>query len=189
MKYSLHPNKELLTKKWWKHLILGFLFGLLGIWIFITPLASYMSLSLFFTLALTITGIFEIVAAILYRKENKNWGWYLSGGVVDLLVGGVLLFNPVMTMALLPYVLACWLLYKGAVSVLISIRLKSHTIKGWGWVLAWGIGILIFTILILIYPILGGLSIVFSTALAFLALGMFNFSVAYQLRQRRKNSI
>lgn len=192
MNYFTRKHYEPQTKKWWKHLLLGILFLLLGTWIFITPLTSYMSLSLFFTLALIITGVFEIIASTLYRKETNNWGWHLVGGIVDFIIGAVLLFNPVMTMTLLPYVLAIWLMYKGVVSTLISLRLKSFDIKGWVWMLAMGIGTLLFAILIYIYPVLGGLSIVYATALGFLALGMFNFSVAYhlgKLRNRVENSI
>ncbi len=175
-----------MTKKWWKHLFLGFLFVPLGIWVFITPMASYMSLSLFFTLALAITGVFEIIGSVLYRRESKYWGWQLLGGILDLLIGGILLFNPVMTMTILPYLLAFWLFYKGVVSLLISLRLESYGIRGWGWMLAAGIGTLILTILIFAYPVLGGLSIVYTTSMAFLGLGIFNFSVAYHLSGLRK---
>ncbi len=52
--------------------------------------------------------------------------------------------------------------------------------------LATGIGTLLFAILIFAFPMLGGLSIVYTIALAFLALGMFNFSVAYHLGRLRK---
>ncbi|WP_339709386.1 DUF308 domain-containing protein [uncultured Kriegella sp.] len=187
MNYFTRKHYEPQTKKWWKHLLLGILFLLLGTWIFITPMTSYMSLSLFFTLALIITGVFEIVGSTLYRKETNNWGWHLVGGIIDFIIGGVLLFNPVMTMSMLPYVLAIWLMYKGVVSTLIALRLKSFDIKGWVWMLAMGIGTLLFAILIYIYPVLGGLSIVYATAMGFLALGMFNFSVAYHLGKLRKH--
>jgi len=185
MKHALRLNIEPLTKKWWKHLILGFLFVLLGIWIFITPLASYMSLSFFFTLALAITGIFEIIASVVYRKETKHWGFHFIGGILELLIGGILLFKPLMTMGLIPYVLALWLFYRGSRAVWVSVRLKSYAIRGWGWILAAGIGPLIFAVLIFVYPVLGGLSIVYSITSAFLALGMFNFSVAYHLGRLR----
>lgn len=186
MDYSLKLHIEPETKKWWKHLLLGFVFVLMGIWIFITPLASYMSLSLFFTLALAITGVFEIIASVLYKRKTAHWGAYLLGGILDLAIGVVLLFNPTMTMTLLPYVLAFWLFYKGVVSLIISLRLKSYDIKGWGWMLAAGIGTLIFTILIIVYPIIGGISLVYAIASAFLSLGLFNFSVAYHLGRLRK---
>ena len=186
MDHHLNLQLQPLTKKWWKHLILGVLFVLLGIWILITPLASYMSLSFFITLALALTGVFEIIASILYRKETRHWAWHLAGGIVELFTGGILLFNPVMTMTLLPYVLAFWMLYKGVVSILVSLRIKSFDIKGWGWMLATGIGTSFFAILIFAFPMLGGLSIVYTIALAFFLLGLFNFSVAYHLGQLRK---
>ncbi len=167
-------------------MLLGLLFIWLAIWIFITPLASYMSLSLFFTLALALTGIFEIIASLLYKKETKRWGLHFMGGILELLIGGILLFNPVMTMDLLPYGLALWFFYKGGKALWVSLRLKYYNIKGWGWTLALGIGILAFAVLITAFPVLGGLSIVYTIALAFLALGMFNFSVAYYLVRFRK---
>lgn len=186
MDHFTQRHLEPLTKKWWKHQLLGILFVLIGIWIWITPQTSYMSLSLFFTLALIITGVFEIIASILYQKETKHWGWHLIAGIVELFVGGALLFNPSMTMTLLPYALAIWLLYKGVVSVLISLRLKSFNVKGWGWMLILGIFTLLFAVLIYVYPVLGGFGIVYAIAMAFLAFGMFNFSVAHHLGKLRK---
>ncbi len=51
-------------------MILGLLFIWLAIWIFVIPLASYMSFSLFFTLALALTGIFESIASLLFQLKN-----------------------------------------------------------------------------------------------------------------------
>ncbi|HEA19810.1 hypothetical protein LCGC14_1415950 [marine sediment metagenome] len=186
MDYSLHLHLEPLTKKWWKHLLLGILFVLLAVWIFITPLASYLSLSFVLTLSLALTGIFEIIASIFYKKETKRWALHLIGGILELLIGGFLLLNPVTTMNLIPYIVAFWLFYKGARAVWVALRLKFYDVKGWGWMLGLGIGALIFTMLIIVFPVLGGLSIVYAIGLAFLALGMFNFSVAYRLGQLRK---
>lgn len=181
MGYIFSFQLEPLTKKWWKHLLLGILFVFLAVWMFIAPLTSYMSLSLFFTLALAVTGVFDILAALLYKKEIEHWMLHLTGGAFELLVGLLFLFNPVMTMNLLPYLLAFWLLFKGGRAIWISVRLKIYEVKGWGWMFASGSGILICSILIMVYPVIGGFSIVFATALAFLALGLFNFLIAYFL--------
>jgi uncharacterized membrane protein HdeD (DUF308 family) len=158
---------------------MGLLFVSLGFWVFVTPLASYVSLTIFFSLALATAGAFKIFASIFYRSADRNWGWYFIGGVIDLLIGGYLLFNPLITMTVLPYILAIWLLYKGISAIGISLKLKSWNYSSWALILAYGIAILVFALLIVIYPILGGISIVYATSLAFITLGMFNISSAY----------
>ncbi|MCM4172363.1 hypothetical protein DHD32_12785 [Arenibacter sp. TNZ] len=179
MKDLVYSTVMPVAKKWWINLLMGLLFVSLGLWVFITPLASYVSLTIFFSLALATAGAFEIFASIFYREGIKNWGWYLIGGVFDLLIGGYLLLNPLTTMAVLPYILAFWMLYKGVLAIGISVKLNSWNCPSWVLTLAYGIAIMVFSLLIMIYPILGGTIIVYATALAFLTLGMFNISSAY----------
>ena len=64
MKDLVYSTVMPLAKKWWINLLLGLLFVSLGIWVFITPLTSYVSLTIFFSLALATAGAFEIFAAI-----------------------------------------------------------------------------------------------------------------------------
>jgi uncharacterized membrane protein HdeD (DUF308 family) len=175
-----------LAKKWWVNLVLGLLFVSLGIWVFITPLASYVSLTIFFSIALATAGAFEIFASIFYRKGSRNWGWYLTGGIFDLLIGGYLLFNLLTTMAILPIILAIWLFFRGMVAIGTSLKLRSWNHRSWGWMLAQGIATIIFALLVLFYPVIGGLSIVYATAFAFLMLGIFNISLANHLNKIRK---
>jgi|TARA_R100001369_G_C3326719_1_gene169955 uncharacterized membrane protein HdeD (DUF308 family) len=186
MKDLVYSTVMPIAQKWWINLLMGLLFVSLGVWVFIAPLASYVSLTIFFSLALATAGAFEILASIFYRKGSRNWGWYMSGGILDLLIGGYLIFNPLITMTVLPYILAFWLLFRGLVALGVSLQLRTYEIKGWGWMLLYGAGILSFSVLIMFYPVIGGLSIVFATALAFLVLGLFNISAAYHLNRARK---
>ena len=179
MKDLVYSTVMPLAKKWWVNLLLGLLFVSLGIWVFITPLTSYVSLPIFFSLALATAGAFEIFAAIFYRKGIKNWRRYLTGGVIDLVVGGYLLFSPLITIAVLPYILAFWMLYKGVMIIGISSKLNSRNYSSWVLTLAYGLTIMVYAFLIMIYPNFGGMSIVYAMALAFVTLGMFNISSAY----------
>jgi uncharacterized membrane protein HdeD (DUF308 family) len=75
------------TKHWYLSLILGILFIGVGIWVFMTPVSSYLTLSILFSVTIFVSGIFEIVYSISNRKEMDNWGWVLTGGIIDLLFG------------------------------------------------------------------------------------------------------
>lgn len=176
------------NKKWWTYLLMGVLFILIGLWIFMTPTASFLSLSLFFSLAIIVVGIFELVFSIKIVREAKNWVGFFARGSFDIIIGTILLFNPFFTTNLLPYLLAVWIIYRSIRVILFANRLKLYGIKKWYRNLAFGIGSLIFGILIMIYPVLGGHSIAYMVAVAFLSLGVFNFSKATQLNKIDKKS-
>ncbi|MCG2460046.1 DUF308 domain-containing protein [Flavobacteriaceae bacterium F89] len=179
------------NKKWRAYLLVGCLFILIGLWIFMTPTASFLSLSLFFSLALIVFGAFEVVFSIKIIRRSKNWLGFLARGLFDLVIGTVLLFNPFSTVNLLPYLLATWIIYRSIRAILFAYRLKSYGIKKWYRNLAFGAGILVVGLILLAHPVLGVHGIVYRVAGAFTLFGFFNFSKAYQLNklgEQDKNS-
>ena len=174
------------NKKWWAYLLMGCLFIFIGLWIFITPIASFLSLSLFFSLALIVLGIFEMIFSIKIIREAKNWGGFFARGLFDVIIGGVLLFNPFFTTNLLPYLLAAWIMFRSVRAILFAYRLKTYGIKQWYRNLIFGTITFVFGLMIIIYLILGGHSIAYAVAVAFMTLGFFNFSKAHQLNKLNK---
>ncbi|MCL6259856.1 hypothetical protein M3O96_12200 [Aquiflexum sp. TKW24L] len=61
--------------------------------------------------------------------------------------------------------------------------MKKYGSDGWGWLLASGALSVIFSMMILFNPTLGGLTIVVFTALAFFSLGLFNITLAFALKK------
>lgn len=126
---------------------MGCLFILIGLWIFLTPTASFLSSRLFFNLALIVVGIFEMIFSIRIIREAKNWGGSLARGLFDLIIGALLLFNPFFTINLLPYLIAFWIMYRSIRAILFAYRHKSYGIKKWYWNLAFGIGTFVFELM------------------------------------------
>jgi len=60
-------------KHWYLLLIAGVLFIILGIGVFFTPLASFLTLALINSIGFVIGGISEIVYSISNRKQLRNW--------------------------------------------------------------------------------------------------------------------
>ncbi len=174
------------NKKWWAYLLVGCLFILIGLWIFITPTASILSLSLFLSLALIVIGIFEIIFSIRIIRESKNWLGFFARGLFDLIIGALLLLNPFFAIDLLPYLMGLWIIYRSIMAIFFAYRIKSYGIKKWSRNLAFGTATLVFGIIIVIYPVLGGYGITYAVAVAFLSLGFFNFSKAHQLNTINK---
>ncbi|MER3317146.1 MAG: HdeD family acid-resistance protein [Allomuricauda sp.] len=176
------------TKNWWLSVLIGILYIFVGAWVFKTPLESYISLSIVFSAFIFVSGIFEIVFSISNRKEMDGWGWYLAGGILDFILGILLISSPVLTMAILPYFVGFWLLFRGIMALGASIQLGTLGVPGWGWLLVSGIATLIFSFLVLANPIFGGLSIVYMTAMAFIMIGIFRILLGFGLRKMRKSA-
>ncbi|MGB3345175.1 MAG: HdeD family acid-resistance protein [Aequorivita sp.] len=174
------------AKNWWLSLILGVLFILLGIWVIRTPLASYISLSMLFSVFIFISGIFGIVFSISNRKEMEGWGWHLTGGILDLMIGSLLVLHPAITMTILPFFVGFWILFRGVFGIGLSFQLRSFGVPNWGLLLVFGILTVLFSFLLLLNPVFTGLGIVYMTAFAFIVMGIFRIILAFNLKRIHK---
>ena len=68
------------VKNWWVSLLLGLLYILIAICLMFTPLASYVALSVLFSVSMFVSGTLEILFAVTNRKNISSWGWYLPDG-------------------------------------------------------------------------------------------------------------
>ena len=152
------------VKYWWMYLIVGILMIPLGIWILATPLLSFISFALFFAWMLLFAGLFQLIFAISNVKSLHGWGWYLSAGIIDFVIGGVLVWYPALASAVLPYFVGFWLMFKSLNGIGYSVDLKNMGVKGWGWLLALAIIVLIFS-LILVFSINPAVQIMYVDAL------------------------
>jgi uncharacterized membrane protein HdeD (DUF308 family) len=171
---------------WWLFLMTGILLIVVGIWVFSSPLASYLSLSLFFAFGILFTGIFEIIFALSNRKTMDNWGWTLASGILDLVIGFYLFSYPSLSMAVLPLILGFWLLFRGFSAIGAAIDMRSFGDKNWGWLLILGTGIIFFGIMVLVNPAFGAANIIIWTGSAFIIAGIFRIYLAFKLRKIKK---
>lgn len=167
---------------WWLGLLLGILFLLVGFWTLQTPVASFVSLSIFFGAFMFVSGFMELIFSISNRKQIENWGWHLTAAVIDFIIGSVLVLYPQITMSILPLMVAFYFLFKGFTAVGLSLDLKRIGAEKWGWLMFLGVVSLLFAVLIFVRPIVGGLTIVISTGIAFIALGIFKIFAAFALK-------
>ena len=75
------------VKNWWVSLLLGLLYILIAICLMFTPLASYVALSVLFSVSMFVSGTLEILFAVTNKKNISSWGWYLASGIIDLILG------------------------------------------------------------------------------------------------------
>jgi uncharacterized membrane protein HdeD (DUF308 family) len=64
---------------------------LVGIYILYQPLAGMLSLTLVLAAFFFAQGITQIFASLSHRRVLKSWGWVLLSGIVDLILGGMII--------------------------------------------------------------------------------------------------
>ncbi|HEY9260704.1 HdeD family acid-resistance protein [Chitinophaga sp.] len=174
------------VKFWWLYLLNGIIFLLAGFVVFSNPFSSYILLSIFFAVTLFVTGIFEIAFALSNRKQHVGWGWSLVSGIVDVVIGVILISYPSVSMAVIPLFLAFWFMFKGISLIGFSIQLQTDKIPNWGWLLLGGILLIIISIVILDNPALGVAAILGLMAAAFWATGILSIIFSFRLRHVKK---
>lgn len=174
------------VKYWWLSLLLGVVFILISIYLMFAPLASYIALSILFSVSMFVSGVFEIAFAFSNRGNISSWGWYLAGGIIDLILGVFLMINPGLSMSVLPFVLAFWLMFRGFSATGYSMDLKRYGTRNWGWYMAFGILAILCSIGIIWQPGIGAFTLVYMIAYALLIIGIFRIMVAFELRNLHK---
>lgn len=64
---------------------------LVGFYILTRPLAGMLSLTLVLAAFFFAQGITQIFASLSHRRVLKSWGWVLLSGIVDLILGGIII--------------------------------------------------------------------------------------------------
>ncbi|PSL45466.1 uncharacterized membrane protein HdeD (DUF308 family) [Chitinophaga niastensis] len=170
------------VKYWWLYLLNGIIFLIAGCIVFANPFSSYVLLSIFFSVTLFVTGIFEIAFAVSNRSGTYGWGWALVSGIIDVVIGFILILYPAVSMAVIPLFLAFWFMFKGISLIGFSIQLQTDKIPGWGWLLVGGIGLIIIAIFILDNPALGVVAVLGLVAAAFWGTGILSIIFSFRLK-------
>ena len=97
---------------WQLSMLLGIIFFIVGIVVFFEPGGTYLALSVLFG---DRRDPFRALSNCIWvrRLPPDRARWYIAGGVVEILLGILLLCTPSMLFTILPFVLGFWLLFRG----------------------------------------------------------------------------
>ncbi|HEY4110888.1 HdeD family acid-resistance protein [Puia sp.] len=175
------PKRSL--RNGWVFLLTGILLILAGCAAFFHPVLTTITIGLALGIIIILQGISHIVFA-LYNRTLPHWSWHLLIGFIDLLIGGILLPYPDITLVVLPFLVGFWILLRGLSVILYAFTLRHFAFAAWSWFLAGGIFIALFALFIIKFPQLGYLTIVTWTALALIITGITNILLALRFRTR-----
>lgn len=96
MESSLSKFRKIL-QKWYLPLIAGIIFILVAIGIYSMPGLSISIIMLLFSLTIILFGIRETAFVLNNRMLIKNWGWHLVSSLFTLVLGIVLISDPIIS--------------------------------------------------------------------------------------------
>ena len=177
------------VKNWWISLILGILYVVVALSLMFFPLNGYAALSILFSISMLVSGLLEISFAVSIRRRVSSWGWYLAGGIIDMILGFYLIAYPLLSMEVIPFIIAFWLMFRGFSSAGYAMDLKRYGTKDWGWYIAFGILAIICSLIILWQPAVGASYAAYMISFAFLIIGFFRIMLSFELKSLHKRGL
>jgi len=184
---SFYKTVKNSIKHWYLLLVVGIIFFALGIWTILTPLSSYLTLSIIFSVSFLIAGFCEIVFAISNRNEIDNWGWTLVYGIVNFFVGLLLVANPAISILSLPVYIGFTVLFRSIMAIGTALDLDNYGVSGSGAMVGIGILGIFFSFILLWNPGFAGLSLVVWTSIALITVGFY--SIYFSFKMKKLNTV
>ncbi|HTO16784.1 MAG TPA: DUF308 domain-containing protein [Edaphocola sp.] len=175
-------------KHWYLPLLVGVFFLIVSVMVFVSPESSLLALSLLFAFSFIFGGVSEIIFSIANRNQLDNWAWSMVFGIITLIVGLLLMFNPRLSLTALAFYIGFLILFRSIATIGFALDIKSYGSKNWIGLLIWGIIGTIVSFILIWNPLVAGMSIVFFIGLGFLISGLFSIFLSFQLKKLHRTS-
>ena len=180
---SLIEQSKQAVRHWWLLLVVGIALLAVGILVFIYPARSYLDLSVLFGWLILFSGVMEVVLAARSRHFVTGRGWMLAGGIIEIILGAILVFNVALSAVTLPIFLGFWLLMRSFSTIGLASDMHVLGIRGSGWTVLTGVLLLICSLWMLLQPLaFGTTAVVVRVGLSLLFAGISTVSLSLQLR-------
>jgi uncharacterized membrane protein HdeD (DUF308 family) len=166
-------------QRWWSFVLRGLVALIFGIVAIIYPAYVFAFLIYFFAVFAIIISALMLVAGAAAGGGER---WPVIGlSIIGILIGIFALFAPVYFAILIIYLIAFWALITGIGDLVAAF---SGVGSGWGRLLLGLLGIvsLIFGILLLFYPLLGGATLVFVLGIYAIVFGILGIIFGFSVR-------
>ena len=184
---SLIEHSKQAVRRWWRLLIGGIALFVVGILVLVYPAKSYLDLSVLFGWLILFSGVMEVVLSASSRHFVTGRGWMLAGGIIEIVLGAILIFNVALSAVTLPIFLGFWLLMRGFSTIGLASDMHLLGIRGSGWTVLTGVLLLICALWMLFQPLVfGTTAVVVWVGLSLLFAGISTLSLSLQLRSAHR---
>lgn len=132
--------------------------------------------TLLFSSMSEIAFFFKIQTKIIAREGS------MAGAILDLIMAFLLLAYPEAMLSFLPFYMGIWVLFRGIIAIIFSLKTKLFGNLDWLWLLLFGLAIFNFFFLLLGNSYMGTLNASHISGLAFMGAGAFRLFLAFDFK-------
>ena len=154
------------------NIVAGILLIAAGIYCLCNEDVAVLSAGLMLGVFMLAAGIAEIVVFAGTSGVLIGSGWLLLDGVLTVIMSLFLLFNQWFTLLSLPFIFTVWLVFSGISRFVSAFDLHALGVRGWGWVLAVGILLMVAGFICMMDPWVSAAAVGVTVGLVFLLEGI-----------------
>ena len=176
----LRDALEFAKANWWMFLLGGVLYILFGVLALARPAQALLALAVVFAAFLLVDGVFNLIRALGAKGADGRW-WVFVGGLISILVGLYALLGPLNTVLLFVYVIAFQAILFGVTVFMFGVDIRKAVRGEWVLYLT-GVVSVVFGLLLVWAPGIGGLSVSLMAGAWALAIGILRVLFAFRVR-------
>jgi uncharacterized membrane protein HdeD (DUF308 family) len=166
-----------LAKKWWVLLLRGILLIIVGLLAFVSPLVWVTFVGIY----MLFDGFSLLMAGFSDQPAGQSRWPLLITGVLGLVAGLIVLWNPELGGLTLTIVIAAWAIITGILTIISAIRVREEIDNEW-WLIISGVLAIIFGILVFQNVLAGILTIAWIFAIFAIVAGILSIALAFRVR-------
>ncbi len=178
-----------LFKSWWIYLVRGILVVLFGMAVLSQALSglespgdALISLSVYFGALLFVIGLVNIMGAVNQGGARDEWHWMLSQGMVDIMIGLIIVVYPALTGPTALLIIGIWGL-NSAIIQLTNALVNKEDLKNWQITVASAVILLVLTYFYLTSDLDTSAVVIFTLVGIFmLALGLTYIVISFSVK-------
>ena len=175
-------------KHWWLLLIAGILCIVAGICVFAFPVESYATLSILFGILMLLTGAAQLIMASTSGNYLMMRGYFIVGGVLDVILGIFLCVYPGVSLMALPIMMGLWLMYNSFIIISLGGDMDTFRLSGGGMLIVLGVLLLILSIFVLVDPFsVGVITVLVVAGIGLILLGLIFTAISVRLKDLHKS--
>jgi len=172
-------------KNWWLLTLKGIFAIIFGIFATFVPGVTLITLMIYFGIFIILAGIFLIVGSISHMKNNKKWGMWMFEGILDVIIGLVVVFYPKLSLDIFIVILAIWAISIGFTQLFSALSLKHEKSAKW-LMLINALLVIVFAIVLFINPFETAMAMTYIVGIFALLFGVFITVYSFKLKNITK---
>jgi uncharacterized membrane protein HdeD (DUF308 family) len=102
-----------------------------GIWCFAQRGTVFLSIAFLLGCVMVCAGVLSILIYFFAPGGQKGFGWFLSEGILTVMLGGVVLSNQLLTDPVILHFFGMWILFSGVIRLVASLHLAMAKNNSW----------------------------------------------------------